>query len=520
MVPSIEQWLTWGAECTHLPYVQKFKGIDIQFPQTWEPFAEAFGDRFIILESGKNARYTYLSPSPNEWLTVQDQKAILESADGMKTEFRANSFEALRLWIGNTKAPSLGNAFPPFLGGIAGWISYDSVRCLENIPVNAENDLDLPDMQMYRVDECWVWDHEEQALFCAVNYKIETHLDDLQLPFDAATLRANEMKEQWISWTSISSDQQAQVNDRIHTVSKATGQLEWDIQVDEWAHLQRSLSAQAFTDSVKQIQEYIRAGDVFQVNLSVRQSVPNETSAIEIYEWLRAWNPSPYMGVFHAPDYQLVSGSPELLVKTRGRKASTRPIAGTRPRGKTAEEDVQLEEQLRSNEKECAEHVMLVDLERNDLGRVCQFGTVKVSELFAVERYSHVMHLVSEVVGELAPGKDGIDLLSASFPGGTITGAPKIRTMEIIEELETVRRGPYTGSMGWFGYDGNMEMNILIRTLVQKDGTSHIQAGAGIVIDSIPEKEYQESLNKAKALWKALMSAQGQIRSQKKLIQN
>ena len=229
---------------------------------------------------------------------------------------------------------------------------------------------------------------------------------------------------------------------------------------------------------------------------------------MDVYEALRAFNPSPYMAYIEAPDFAVVSGSPELLVKRHGDELSTRPIAGTRPRGKSEEEDLALARELIDNEKERAEHVMLVDLERNDLGRVSAYGTVEVDEFMVIERYSHVMHIVSNVRGKIAEGKTNADVVRAMFPGGTITGAPKIRTMEIIEELEPVRRGLYTGSIGWLGYTGDMEFNIVIRTAFVKDGVAHIQAGAGIVIDSIPDKEYQESLNKAKAMWQAKAMAE------------
>jgi para-aminobenzoate synthetase component 1 len=224
---------------------------------------------------------------------------------------------------------------------------------------------------------------------------------------------------------------------------------------------------------------------------------------MEIYTALRKINPSPYMGYLQFPEFQLVSGSPELLVKKKGEVVSTRPIAGTRSRGKTDAEDLLLAKELIENEKERAEHVMLVDLERNDLGRVCQYGTVEVNEFMAIEKYSHVMHIVSNVQGVLAMDKDVDDIIEATFPGGTITGAPKVRTMEIIEELEPVRRSVYTGSIGWIGFDGDMELNISIRTMIAKDGMAYVQAGAGVVIDSVPKREYKESLKKAAALWKA-----------------
>jgi para-aminobenzoate synthetase component 1 len=278
-----------------------------------------------------------------------------------------------------------------------------------------------------------------------------------------------------------------------------------DIEVEHMPDVRFSLPKPQYMDAVERIRDYIASGDVFQVNISVRQSKPLRAAPERVYEALRRLNPSPYMAFLRLPGGErIVSGSPELLVRLEHGRLSTRPIAGTRPRGKNDGEDVELRDELLLSEKERAEHIMLVDLERNDLGRISTFGTVRVKELMAVEQYSHVMHIVSEVEGELAEGKDAFDCIAAVFPGGTITGAPKIRTMEIIEELEPVRRGVYTGAIGWIDYNGNMELNITIRTLVYADSTAHVQSGAGIVIDSDPEKEFVESLNKAKALWKAV----------------
>jgi para-aminobenzoate synthetase component 1 len=269
-----------------------------------------------------------------------------------------------------------------------------------------------------------------------------------------------------------------------------------------------SMAQDDFESAVRRIQDYIRAGDVFQVNLSLRQNISLQASAEEIYEWLRILNPSPYMGLLRFPDFGLVSASPELLVKLEQDEVSTRPIAGTRRRGTSPEEDVAMAQELRSNEKEQAEHIMLVDLLRNDVGRVAQYGSVRTSELLTIEYYSHVMHLVSQVEGTLQEGKTPYDVIAAVFPGGTITGAPKVRTMEIIEELEPVTRGPYTGAMGWIDYNGNMELNIVIRTLIVKDGVGYIQTGAGIVIDSVPYREYRECHNKARAIVMAVLLSQ------------
>lgn len=280
-----------------------------------------------------------------------------------------------------------------------------------------------------------------------------------------------------------------------------------NMQQDE-AELQVSFSGDAFESAIHKIQHYIEQGDVFQVNLSVRQAKKLSAAPIAMYEAVRSFNPSPYMAYIESEDFAVVSGSPELLVKRKNNELSTRPIAGTRPRGASEEQDVALANELIEHEKERAEHVMLVDLERNDLGRVSKYGTVEVNEFMVIEHYSHVMHIVSNVRGEIAQGKTNADVIRAMFPGGTITGAPKIRTMEIIEELEPVRRGLYTGSIGWIGYTGDLELNIVIRTAYIQDGIAYIQAGAGIVIDSIPENEYIESMNKAKAMWQAKAMAE------------
>jgi para-aminobenzoate synthetase component 1 len=320
--------------------------------------------------------------------------------------------------------------------------------------------------------------------------------------YEEAGRRAEAMEREWRAWSGIGRDPDAVRQDE--AMRRLMEEDALQIDVERVPGLTVSMDKARFGEAVRAVQRYIAQGDVFQVNLSLRQSRSSGLSPEELYEWLRRVNPSPYMGLLRAPDFALVSASPEQLVKLKDGRLSTRPIAGTRRRGRTPEEDLRMERELRTSEKERAEHTMLVDLERNDLGRVSAYGTVQVPEWMTVERYSHVMHLVSQVEGRLAEGKDAFDVLAAVFPGGTITGAPKVRTMEIIEELEPVRRGPYTGSMGWIDYAGDMEFNIIIRTIAAMDGMCHIQAGAGIVIDSDPEREFYECLNKAKALWKAV----------------
>jgi para-aminobenzoate synthetase component I len=268
----------------------------------------------------------------------------------------------------------------------------------------------------------------------------------------------------------------------------------------------------AYMNRVRRCQDYIAAGDIYQANLSHRFSVTCDAftpkgklqTDLIAYGLVRTMNPSPFSGLLRFDRTSLISSSPERLVRLSGRRADTRPIAGTRPRGQTAAADQLLAAELRTNEKECAEHVMLVDLERNDLGRVCDFGTIRVDELMTLEQYSHVSHLVSHVAGSLKSEATGFDLLKAVFPGGTITGVPKIRCMEIIEELEPVRRGPYTGSMGYLSWSGDLDFNILIRTLVMRNGKGYLQVGAGIVADSEPAREYEETMHKAQAFLSAL----------------
>jgi para-aminobenzoate synthetase component 1 len=421
--------------------------------------------------------------------------------------------------MGGFKAPSLHEG-PKWTGGCIGFWSYDVVRSIERIPECARDDLGLPDYLFMRMDELWIVDHHEKALYCAVHSEVtgEESSERLLQIYKSACERTQAMSRLWAELTAAESGGLTSEESNAVKLKQARTRLmeEGSLHIDVEAVTGKMspFPKEAFMEAVERIRDYIAQGDVFQVNLSLRQSRETTASPEELYEWLRLLNPSPYMGFLRAPDFQLVSASPELLVELRRGKLAARPIAGTRRRGRTEEEDQAMTDELLGNEKERAEHIMLVDLERNDLGRISAYGSVHVKELMVIEYYSHVMHLVSQVEGTLAEGKDAYDVMAATFPGGTITGAPKVRTMEIIEELEPVRRGPYTGSLGWIDYNGDMEFNIIIRTMTVKDGVVHIQAGAGIVIDSEPEREYYESLNKAKALWKSIQYSEQWARAQ------
>lgn len=433
----------------------------------------------------------------------------------MRTRLHGKPLEVLHQWMAPFKSPYLSE-LPKFSGGAVGFLGYDVVRSLERLPHLAEDDLGLDDYVWMRMEELWVVDHEQGEIYAIVHSQLD-HLasglrsdGELEVVYSEAEDRAIRMVAHWNAIvddanTDSTMDRVASRQKAINQVDRTTPSLLDDTVLD---HSTVSLSQIDFEAAVRKIQDYIRAGDVFQVNLSLRQSIPLQASPEEIYEWLRLLNPSPYMGLLRLPDFQLVSASPELLVKLEQDEVSTRPIAGTRRRGTSPEEDAKMALELRSNEKEQAEHIMLVDLLRNDVGRVARYGSVQASELLSIEYYSHVMHLVSQVEGIIQDGKTPYDVIAALFPGGTITGAPKVRTMEIIEELEPVTRGPYTGAMGWIDYNGNMELNIIIRTLVVKDGFGYIQTGAGIVIDSVPYREYRECHNKARAIVLAVLLSQ------------
>jgi para-aminobenzoate synthetase component I len=432
-------------------------------------------DQHAFLESGRGGRYSIAGIKPIA--TVKGKNHQLHITDNCGTKvLEGEPLDLFYDWFHEFRTQSDPN-LPDFQGGAIGFISYDCVRYFEKLPNQAKDDLETPDLYFLLFDDIAVFDHQTSKLWLITHYYQEQEKQ-------SAEAKLQKMKENWTC------DQKIVKQFNVETKTIAQTPI--------------TFSKDSFMNAVESIKHYIAQGDVFQVNLTVRQHFQLESHPFKIYETLRKINPSPYMAYLHFPEFQIVSGSPELLVKKQGENVSTRPIAGTRSRGKNEEEDIKLANELIENEKERAEHVMLVDLERNDLGRVCEYGSVHVNEFMVIEKYSHVMHIVSNVQGKLKNEANFADIIKATFPGGTITGAPKVRTMEIIEELEPTRRGIYTGSIGWIGFDGNMELNIVIRTLFAKDGIGYVQAGAGIVIDSNPEYEYKEALKKARAMVKAI----------------
>jgi anthranilate synthase component I len=403
------------------------------------------------------------------------------------------------------RGPSLAG-LPPFVGGAVGYFGYDCVRHVERLPDAPPDDMSLPDMAFLLTDVIVVFDHLRHTITLLTNIFGDEE-PDLDAAYTAAVRRLAEVKARLRApvpppkWSL--DHHRAQSSEPAGAANPAGG-------TGTAPPVLSNFERDRFLGAVERIREYIYAGDAFQVVLSQRFERAIDVSGFSIYRGLRAVNPSPYMYYISFRDFEVVGSSPEPLVTVTGRRAETRPIAGTRPRGATPTEDAALAEEMLSDEKERAEHLMLVDLGRNDLGRVCRAGTVKTEEFMEVERYSHVMHMVSSVVGELDEGVGATDALRAVFPAGTVSGAPKVRAMEIIDELEPTRRGPYAGAIGYLSYSGDLDSCIYIRTILVRDGRAYVQAGAGIVADSEPEREFTETENKARAMFRAIELATAQ----------
>ena len=376
------------------------------------------------------------------------------------------------------------DGLPRFVGGAVGTLGYDVVRYIERLPETASTDLDVPDLTFMLPNSLVIFDHAKHQLVVLANAYNEGNPD---AAYDEAVARVDALVDA--------------LRQPLPDIPQAPAPL--------GDTLRSNVSQARYEDTVRAAKEYIAAGDAFRIVLSQRLSCRTSAPPFAIYRALRALNPSPYMFFLRfSEDFSLIGASPEMMVRLEDGIATTRPIAGTRPRGASEEEDQRLKAELLADPKERAEHVMLVDLGRNDLGRVCEYGTVRVGRMMEVELYSHVMHIVSQVQGKLRPGMSAFDLIRATIPAGTLSGAPKVRAMEIIEELEGTRRGPYGGAVGYFSYDGSMDTCITIRTLLMQGDTIYIQAGAGIVADSDPASEYQETLNKARALAVAITDAE------------
>jgi anthranilate synthase component 1 len=438
------------------------------------------------VEGGETlGRYSFLGSEPRIVFRSKRRDVEILHANGRKESFGCDSpMDALRSVLDRYQFvpdPTL----PPFCGGAVGYVSYDEIRNIEPVGSRAIDDRQLPDIFFIITDTLVIFDHVRHRLRILANALIEDGANPMDA-YDAAIRRINAVHQRLLR----------PVPRCDQTVNSSSVPME------------SNFTPEDFEEIVEKAKEYIRAGDIFQVVLSQRFEVPITCDPFDIYRALRAVNPSPYMFYLQFDDLRLAGSSPEILVRVSGDQVQIRPIAGTRPRGATREEDLRLERELLADPKERAEHIMLVDLGRNDCGRVCEFGTVRVDDLMVIERYSHVMHIVSNVTGKLRPGLNSFDVLKAAFPAGTVSGAPKIRAMQIIDELEPVMRGPYAGAVGYLSYDGNLDSCITIRTIVIHGDRAYIQAGAGIVADSDPANEYRETINKASALVRAIELAE------------
>ncbi|NOZ05968.1 MAG: anthranilate synthase component I [Chloroflexi bacterium] len=430
-------------------------------------------------------RYSFIGVDPAQSILADGNKVYLVRQQGESVELpleNGDPLSAVRQYLAPYRPVSLPD-LPRFFGGAVGYLGYDLVRHFERLPDTASDDTGLPLFHLLLADTLVIFDHVKQRMMVVANAYLE---GDVERVYEQAVGRIQQIVNR--------------LREPAHPAKAAAGPSR-----DE---LQSNVSQERFEEMVRQAKEHITAGDVFQVVLSQRLERKTAAEPFSIYRSLRRMNPSPYMFFIQTGSEQLIGSSPEMLVRLEGEAAELRPIAGTRPRGATADEDRALEADLLHDPKERAEHVMLVDLGRNDLGRVCAYGTVHTPAVMTVERYSHVMHIVSSVKGQLRGEHDCFDLLRATFPAGTVSGAPKVRAMEIIEALEGVRRGPYAGAVGYFGYGGNMDTCITIRTIVMRDSTAYIQVGAGIVADSDPAREYEETLNKARAMAEAITMAE------------
>jgi anthranilate synthase component 1 len=448
-------------------------------------------DYSFLLESVEGgerlARYSFLGSAPS--LVFSSKGTRIEIREGKISKSfttKDNPIEELKRLLARYKFVKI-KGLPRFCGGLVGFFGYDMVRFIEDLPDKNPDDLKLPDSVFMLTDTLLIFDHVDHKIKVVSNVHIK---GSASKAYDEAVEKIDSIITDLKSSPSKAASQSL--------VRRRTAPI----------MIKSNFTKAEFEGAVKRAKRYIRAGDIIQVVLSQRLKLPIQSEPFQIYRALRSINPSPYMYYLKLGDLHLVGSSPEIMVRCEDGIVELRPIAGTRPRGASDEKDKRLIKDLLGDPKERAEHIMLVDLGRNDVGRVCEYNSVKVSELMVIEKYSHVMHIVSDVSGRLKKGHDIFDVVRATFPAGTVTGAPKVRAMEIIDELENVRRGPYAGSIGYLSFSGNLDSCITIRTILIKGKTAYIQAGAGIVADSVPAREYQETMNKAKALLRAIETAE------------
>jgi len=490
LTPDYRTFLQLSRDATLIPVVKTLTADLLTPVSAFLSIAVRQKYAFLLesVEGGeKIGRYTFLGAEPRTVIAGRGNEVTVRNGSSLRRS-EGGVIDVLRQQLRQHR-PAMIPGLPPFTSGGVGYFAYDMIRQFERLPDQAKRDLDVPDCVFTFYYRLLAFDHLRHQLHIVAAADVRSEAPRKAYDRALTDISAIEHKlargvrGQHLHWSSAGKARPIKVRN--------------------------STSHDDFVRSVKRAKEYIAAGDIFQVVLSQRLDFKPPAEPFQIYRALRTVNPSPYMFFLKLDDMHVLGASPEMLVRVAGRKLDYRPIAGTHKRGANAAEDERLIEQLRNDEKERAEHVMLVDLGRNDLGRVSSYGSVKVRDLMYVEKYSHVMHLVSALEGELRPELDALDALAACFPAGTLSGAPKVRAMEIIEELEPVRRGVYGGAVMYADHAGNLDSCIAIRTMVLQGGRAYVQAGAGIVADSDPEKEYQECMNKASALLRACEKARG-----------
>ncbi len=486
--PSLDEFKKLSEIGNLIPVYEELH-YDLETPVS--SFMKIKNDRYsFLLESveaqEKWGRYSFLGSNPSLLFRSRGKNfEIVKDGIIIQCGIQKDPLQILK-YILNSYKPVAYDSLPRFFGGAVGYIGYDYVRSIEKIPDILPQNNDFWDCYFLMTDTLVIFDNLKHKLIVIAN----AFLDENDNPEDVYKNSCQKLK--FLT-------ERLKNNKKPHSLPRKASTS---------PRINSNIKKEEFIQMVKKAKSYISNGDIIQVVLSQRFITEVNCDPFDIYRSLRSINPSPYLFYLNLDDVILLGASPEVMVRLEGKKIELRPLAGTRPRGKTQKDDILMEKDLLSDEKERAEHIMLVDLGRNDVCRVAEIGSVKVTELMAIERYSHVMHIVSNIEGTISADKDAFDVLRATFPAGTVSGAPKIRAMEIIEELEPERRGPYAGAVGYFSFSGNMDTCINIRSIIVKNKRAYIQAGAGIVADSDPEKEYEETVNKANALFRAIRIAE------------
>ena len=447
-------------------------------------------------------RFSFLGADPFLQFAAYENEVVLTTGVEVRRYSVDDPLKELERQLGPLRSVDLAE-LPRFCGGAVGYAGYDVVRYSERLPHAPQDDRGLPDLFFAFYDRMVVFDHINKTI--AVVAMARTRTSDFVDAKDASASK---------SLATSYDDACRRVDELVEQLEQEGAELklsDLDVESNPTRGFRSNFAQDDFEAAVEKCKAYIRAGDIFQVVISQRLELETTARPLDIYRALRVVNPSPFLFYLRTPETFLVGSSPEIMVRVEDGVVTNRPLAGTRPRGRGEDEDRRLAEELLADPKERAEHIMLVDLARNDVGRVAAYNTVTLSDVMAIERYSHVMHITSNVTGRLAPGKTAFDALRACVPAGTVSGAPKVRAMQIIDELEPLRRGPYAGAVGYIDFTGNMDTCIALRTLVLKGKTAYLQAGAGIVADSVPSREYEETLNKAKGLLKAIEVAEKQL---------